>query len=146
MSVQTRTGISDAFAEGLVAAARTAGGEDLRSVVYVTPDAFDLLYLRGDLYLGDHERAREVKTELVDIERDEFDTAAALSRLSAEEDTEPQIGDYEHTIRVFSEGFVSRVFVGDHGVLLTTDEIDLDRFEELAIALRGMLADDGAAA
>lgn len=135
--------VSDRLAEGLVAVARTAAGEDLRSVIYITPDGFDLLYLRQDLYLGDRERAREVKADLYEIERAGFDTADRLTRLSREPGTEPEIGTYEFTLRVFSKGFLSRVLQGDHGVLLTTDEVDVDRFEELAVALRALLAGNG---
>jgi hypothetical protein len=130
---------STAFAEGLVRTCRTAVGDSLRSVVYFTPDEFEVLYLRQDLYLDDRERAREVKAEFVQSERVGFDERERYNKIAHEPGTEPDIGAYEFTIRVFSRGFVSRVIVGDHGVLLTTDALDVDVFEDLAVAVRSLL-------
>lgn len=136
----TETGISEEFADQLASTCRTAVGDSLRSVVYFTPDAFDLIYLRSDLYDGDHERAREAKQTLVENERLGFDSAETYNK-TAKAGFEPDIGEYEFTIRVFSKGFVNRVIVGDHGVLLTTNELRITEFEELAVALRKQLAD-----
>ncbi|WP_254546295.1 DUF7522 family protein [Halomarina pelagica] len=136
------TDISVDFAEGLVSTCRTGVGDTLRSVIYFTPDAFDLLYLRSDLYPNE-ERAREVKERFVEIEREGFDAQHSYTELSLEPDTEPEIGEYEFTIRVFSDGFISRVLVGDHGVLMTTDEMDIDAFEEIAVSA-GKMLEEGA--
>ncbi|WP_129114971.1 DUF7522 family protein [Halegenticoccus tardaugens] len=132
---------TDAFADSIVSTCRTAIGDSLRSVIYFTPEEFDLLYLRRDLYLDGAERAREVKSVFVENERLGFSSRETYSQLSMEPDTEPEIGEYEFTIRVFSDGFVNRVIVGDHGVILTTDGLDIDGFEDLAITLRKLLAE-----
>ncbi|MFC7080150.1 DUF7522 family protein [Halorussus caseinilyticus] len=138
----TETDVSEAFGDSLVSTCRTALGDTLRTVVYFTPEAFDVLYLRSDLYAGDPKRVRDVKSRFVDNERLGFDSQETYRRLHEDSDAEPDIGEYEFTIRVFSDGFVSRVIVGDHGVLLTTDSMDIKSFEELAISLRKLLADE----
>ncbi len=134
----SETGISDEFADELVTTCRTGIGDTLRSVIYFTPSKFDLLYLRSDLYGGDRERAREQKHVFVNNERLGFGTSETYRRL-AEQESEPTIGDYELTIRAFSDGFVSRVIVGDHGVLLTSDNLHIADFEDVAVSLRKML-------
>lgn len=137
----SETGISEEFAEQLVSTCRTAVGDAVRSVIYFTADEFDLLYLRTDLYGGDRERARAAKKKLVENERLGFTTQETYNETADAPGVEPDIGEYEFTIRVFSEGFISRVLVGDRGILLTTDGIDIDAFEDMAVALRRLLAE-----
>ncbi len=50
-----------------------------------------------------------------------------------------QLGEYEATIRMFENGFLTRVIEGDHGVWVTTDSHSIDRFEELSTALKSVL-------
>lgn len=133
--------VPDDFAESIVNTARVTVGDSIRTVVYFTPDDFEMLYIRSDLYAGDENTVREVKATLVENERVGFDDVETYGRLATEPSVEPGVGEYEFTIRVFSEGFVSRVIVDDHGVLVTSDGIEMDPFEEMAIALRRMLAD-----
>ncbi|WP_276301273.1 DUF7522 family protein [Halorussus lipolyticus] len=140
----TRTDISESLSDSLVSTARTALGDTLRTIVYFTPEEFDVLYTRSDLYGGDPERTRRVKGRFVDNERLGFGSQETYRELHEEADSEPDIGEYEFTVRVFSDGFVSRVIVGDHGVLLTTDSMDIQSFEELAVSLRKVLAEDAA--
>jgi hypothetical protein len=130
---------TDELSDSLVSTARTGIGDSLRSVVYFTPETFELLYLRKDLY-EDEESARTAKGRLVDVERAGFVDDTAYSALSPDQSERPEFGEYEFTIRVFREGFVSRVIVGEHGVLLTTDEMDVGGFEEVAVTLRKLLA------
>jgi hypothetical protein len=130
---------TDELSDSLVSTARTGIGDTLRSVVYFTPETFELLYLRKDLY-EDEESARAAKGRLVDVERAGFVDGTAYSALSPDDDGGPTFGEYEFTIRVFRDGFVTRVIVGDHGVLLTTDEMDVGGFEEVAVTLRKLLA------
>ena len=132
--------VSEEFADSLVSTCRAALGDLLRSVVYFTPEEYELLYLRSDLYGGDEERARAVKAEFVENERMGFTSDETYGKL-ADEDAEPGVGDYQFTVRGFSRGFVNRVIVGDRGVLLTTDDLDIGEFEELAVTIRKMLAD-----
>lgn len=131
------TGVATELSDGLVSTARTGIGDTLRSVVYFTPETFEVLYVRKDLY-DDEATLRAAKGRLVDIERTGFVDGPAYTELSSED--APRYGEYEFTIRVFDEGFVSRVIVGEHGVLLTTDEMAVSEFEEVAVTLRKLLA------
>jgi hypothetical protein len=133
------TNLAPEFTDALVSTCRAAIGDTLRSVIYFTPDAFDLLYLRQDLYAGDEERAREEKSELVDSERVGFGDVERYETFAGEPGTDSVVGEYEFTVRVFSEGYLGRIIVGGHGVILTTDDIDVDAFEELAVAIRALL-------
>jgi hypothetical protein len=127
--------------EAVVSACRTGLGDELRSVVYFTPEAFDLLYLRGDLY-DDETKARAVKAALVETERrsvwpddpyterlDGADAAAAPAGF----------GEYEFTVRVFAGGFVGRVVTPEHGLIVTVDELDARALEDVAVTLRSLL-------
>ncbi len=129
-----------ASADRLVGAARTALGDSLRTVVTFTPDEFAVAYLRRDLYDGATDRARQVKRAFVEAERLGFDTQAAYASLSSDPETEPGIGAYEFTVRVFSAGYILRVVVGERGVLLTTDGLDIAASRELSVTLRKLLA------
>jgi hypothetical protein len=137
----SETGISEEFADQLVSTSRTAIGDALRSVIYFTPEEFDVLYVRSDLYGGDTEVAREAKKTFVDNERVGFDSRETYDELAIEEGVEPNIGEYEFTIRVFSDGFVNRLLADGHGIVLTTNALYLNEFEELAVSLRKQLAD-----
>ncbi|ELZ94027.1 hypothetical protein C440_10418 [Haloferax mucosum ATCC BAA-1512] len=139
--------IDEQFADALVSTCRTTLGDSLRSVIYFTRDDFEVLYVRTDLY-GDEGTMRAAKSELVENERVGFGPQETYSRGNAESDPEadanagPDFGEYEFTLRVFSEGFVGRVVGGDRGVIVTTDELELTEFEEMEVALRRMLAED----
>lgn len=129
--------ISDEFAEQIVSTCRTAIGDGLRSVIYFTPDAYDVLYVRRDLYDGDLERVHEAKREVVENERLGFATSEIYADFG--EDEEPGLGDYEFTQRVFKNGFLTRILVGDRGVLVTTDGFDLAAFREIVVSVRNLL-------
>lgn len=135
-----RTPISDDVATSLVSAARTSLGDTLRSVVYFTPSAFDVLYLRQDLY-NSTETARTAKEKLVELERVGFAEVPVRTAVSHEGDG-TEIGPYEFTIRFHTDGFVIRVLEGDVGSILTTDSMDLNAFEDAATAVRRLLADE----
>ena len=79
---------------------------------------------------------------LVAVERAAFEEQDGYADLSSDPDAELAVGDYQATVRLFSNGFVGRVVVGDRGVLLTTDEMDIDAFEEVSVALRKVLSGD----
>ena len=127
------------YSDSLVALSRTALGDTLRSVVYFTPEEFEVLYLRSDLGL-DPVRARTAKVDLVENERLGFSTQETYRDLTDEPGVEPSLGEYQFTLRAFSEGYVARVIVDDRGVLVTTDSMDIDAFEEFAVAARRTLA------
>jgi hypothetical protein len=132
------TGIDDERADALVSAIRTSLGDYLRSVIYFTPSAFDVLYVRRDLY-DTVETARAAKAPLVDAERTGF--AEGPVRSAATETGGSSIGPYAFTVRFHEEGFVVRILHGDAGVIVTTDEMDVGAFEETAAAVHRLLVD-----
>ena len=104
---------------------RTTVGDELRSITYFTADEVEQLYLRSDL-----DRTADL-VGFAELERSGFQ-ADDLYRGT-------QLGDYRATIRMFENGFLTRVVVGGVGVWVTTDAMSIDRFEELAAALREVL-------
>ncbi|WP_049967763.1 DUF7522 family protein [Haloferax prahovense] len=129
--------ITGSVADALVSTCRTTLGDSLRSVVHFTRDDFDVLYVRRDLYDGDEAAARAAKSELVESERTGFGPQETYN--AGRNGERPEFGEYEFTLRVFSDGFVGRVVAGDRGVIVTTDELELSEFEEMEVALRRML-------
>lgn len=115
------------IADQVVTAARTAVGDSLRSVTYFSRDDFEQLYLRGDL-----ERDADLGT-FVGHEWREWETTQSAYAGS-------ELGAHEYTIRVFENGFLVRVAVDRGGVFVTTDGLTLKDFDELASALREVLA------
>jgi len=122
--------LSDADRETLVSTARTTVGDELRSITYFDDgDVIEQVYLRSDL---------ESDADLVGF--------ADTERLGFRAQTDygnSELGPYECTIRVFEDGYLTRVIDGDHGAFVTTDSMDLDRFEELGVSLRGALRELG---
>jgi hypothetical protein len=138
--VPFKTGIDSQFADRVVSVARTSIGDTLRSVIYFTPSEMDLLYVRQDLYDSER-RVLEAKSRLVEFERVGFAEAPVRTALSVPD--EPRsIGPYDFTVRVHGDGFVVRVLVGDAGVILTSDEIDIEAFDDAAVAITNLLADE----
>lgn len=119
--------LSDATREELVRTSRTVVGDEVRSVTYFTDSEVEQLYLRSDL---------EGAADLVG-----FADTERLGFRSRTDYRETELGAYRFTIRVFDQGYFTRVIEGEHGVFVTTDPIVRDRFEELAAALKGVLQD-----
>jgi len=115
----------DERAEELLSAARTATGDELRSLAYFTEDDVDQLYLRSDL---------SRTADLVGFAENERQGFHAQSMYA-----NTQLGDYLFTVRVFENGYLTRVIANGHGVWVTTDSVEMDRFEELASALASVL-------
>lgn len=132
-SVPFRTGIDTTFADSVISAARTSIGETLRSVIYFTPEEMDLLYVRKDLYES-RQGAMEVKSRLVEFERAGFDEAPIRSVLSVPSDPR-SIGAYNFSVRIHDDGFVLRILGSDGGVLLTTDDMEVETFEDAEVAI-----------
>jgi hypothetical protein len=105
----------------LVRTARTVVGDGIRSVTYFTPDEVAQLYLRDDL------EADADVAGFADTER--------LGFRSQTDYDDSELGDYNFNIRVFDDGYLTRVIHDDHGIFVTTDPLTRDRFEELAAAL-----------
>ncbi len=112
----------------LVRAARSVAGDELRSVAYFDDADVSQLYLRDDLDRG---------ADLVGFAENE-----RLGFRSQRAYRGTQLGGYRFTIRVFDEGYLTRVIDGDRGVWITTGAMAIDRFEEVAAALAGVLREE----
>ncbi|EMA45153.1 DUF7522 family protein [Halobiforma nitratireducens] len=117
--------VDDALMDELLSVCRTTVGDELRSVTYFTEDEVEQVYLRSDL-----ERTADL-VGFADHERFGFRSQSAYRKT--------QLGDYEATIRMFENGYLTRVIRGDHGIWVTTDPMSIERFEELATALATLL-------
>ncbi|KAB1188659.1 MULTISPECIES: hypothetical protein [Haloferax] len=117
--------IDDARESELISACRTTIGDQLRSITYFTKDRYEQIYLRSDLE-SDADLAG-----FVDYESWGFHAHTAYSG--------SELGNYRFTIRVFDNGFLVRVTTPTEGVFLTTDGLTLRDFQEVAMALRGLL-------
>jgi len=137
--VPLKTGIDAEFADRVVSAARTTIGDTLRSVVYFTRSEMDLLYVRQDLY-DSRSGALEAKSRLVEFERMGFGEGPVRTALSVP-DHPSSIGPYDFTVRFHEDGYVVRVLVGDAGVIVTSDQIDVENFEDAAVAITKLLRD-----
>ncbi len=117
--------IDSTLSEELLSICRTAVGDELRSITYFTEDEVEQIYLRSDL-----DRTADL-VGFAEVERNGF-RADGLYKNS-------QLGEYRATIRMFEDGYLTRVIEGDHGVWVTTDSMSMDRFEELSDALETTL-------
>ena len=115
----------DPHVDELLSAARTATGDELRSLTYFTEGDVTQLYLRNDL-----SRTADL-VGFAENERQGFHSQSLYANT--------QLGDYQFTVRVFENGYLTRVIAGEHGVWVTTDSMEMDRFEELASALSSIL-------
>jgi len=109
----------------LISTARTTVGDELRSLTYFTEDNVEQLYLRDDL---------ESTADLVGFAENE-----RLGFRSQQVYEGSELGNYQFTIRVFEHGYLTRVIDGELGVWVTTDEMQIDRFEELGTALASVI-------
>lgn len=114
--------LSDAFVDELRSVCRTTVGDELRSITYFdVDDGVDQVYLRSDL-----ERTADL-IGFAELERQGFDSHAAYRNT--------QLGAYKGTIRMFENGYLTRVIGEEGGVWVTADEMSMERFEELVVAL-----------
>lgn len=116
---------NDDHTDELLSAARTATGDELRSLTYFTEDDIKQLYLRSDL-----SRTADL-LGFAENERNGFHAQSLYA--------DSELGDYLFTVRGFENGYLTRVIANDHGVWMTTDSMEMDRFEELASALATIL-------
>lgn len=115
------------FAEELISVCRTTVGDELRSIAYFTEDEVEPVYLRQDL---------DRTADLVGFANHE---RLGFQAQSAYQNT--QLGEYQATVRMFENGYLTRVIYGQTGIWVTTDEMSIDRFEELTTALKAILTD-----
>ncbi|GGN13697.1 DUF7522 family protein [Halarchaeum nitratireducens] len=118
--------MNDRVREELRRACRSAIGDSLRSIVYFTADDYEQLYLREDL------DASADLASFVENERRGFERR--------ETGVNSELGGYEYTIHSHEDGALTRVITADHGVFVTTDPLSTARFEEVATAIREVLA------
>jgi hypothetical protein len=111
--------------EQLIGACRTSVGDQLRSITYFTPDAYQQVYLRADL------EADADLTGFVEQATDGFHARTAYRG--------SELGDYRYTMRVFDRGYLVRVTGDGAGVFVTTDGMTIQRGTEVANALRSVL-------
>lgn len=117
--------VDPSLEEQLVSACRTTVGDSLRSITYFTPDEYEQVYLRSDLE-ADADLAASVEHEAAG-----FRTQTAYA--------ESELGEYQYTLRVFENGFVTRVIDGERGVYVTTDGITVLRSREVTEAIHSTL-------
>lgn len=109
----------------LLSVCRTVIGDELRSITYFTDEEVEQLYLRSDL-----ERTADL-SGFAEIER----TGFRADELYANS----QLGEYMATVRMFENGYLTRVIYQRTGVWITTDSISVDRFEELSSSVKAVL-------
>lgn len=124
----TNTALPATFAEEIRSVCRTTVGDELRSITYFdNENDVEQVYLRSDL---------EQTADLVgfaDLERMGFHSQAAYKHT--------QLGEYKGTIRMFENGFLTRVIGEKAGVWVTTDDMSMERFEELVVALGAVISE-----
>jgi len=120
--------LSADLADEIVTTARTATGDSLRSVTYFTRTDFDQLYLREDL-----ERDADLDTFVGHEWRGYRETQNAYQN--------SELGTYQFTVRAFDNGYLLRVAADRRGVLITTDGLSMQSYEEIAEALKRLLAE-----
>jgi hypothetical protein len=118
--------LSEDLADHIVTTARTATGDSLRSVTYFTRTDFDQLYLRDDL-----ERDADLSTFVGHEWRGYRETQNAYQN--------SELGSYRFTVRAFENGYLLRVAADRRGVLITTDGLSMQSYEEIAEALTRLL-------
>lgn len=124
----SQTIIDPDFADEIVTTARTATGDSLRSVTYFTRANFEQLYLREDL---------EQDADLNDFVGHEWQGYKQTENAYQES----ELGEYEFTVRAFANGYLLRVTSNRSGVLITTDGLSMNSYEEIAEAIGRMLDD-----
>ncbi len=128
-SGMTRNILSDDLADAIVTTARTATGDSLRSVTYFTRANFEQLYLRDDL---------EQDADLNDFVGHEWQGYKQTKNAYQES----ELGDYRFTVRAFSNGYLLRATTERQGVLITTDGLTMQSYEEIAEAIERLLREE----
>ncbi len=118
--------LTEARAEQLKTACRSAVGDNCRSVTYFDATNYMQVYLRGDL---------EQDADLMSFIGHEWHDY----KTTTDAYTGSELGNYEYTIRNFENGFLVRVGVGDRGVFVTTDGLKLKDFDSLVATITDLL-------
>ena len=112
--------------DDLIGVCRAAVGDNLRSITYFTSSEFIQVYLRSDLD-QDADLAG-----FTDLESRGLDGAPIAYRGS-------ELGEYLYTIRIFESGYLLRILKHDFGFFITTDNITLQDFSEVHMAINQIL-------
>jgi len=118
--------LTEARADQLKTACRSAVGDNCRSVTYFDATNYMQVYLRGDL---------EQDADLMSFIGHEWHDY----KTTTDAYTGSELGNYEYTIRNFENGFLVRVGVGDRGVFVTTDGLKLKDFDSLVATITDLL-------
>ena len=118
--------LTDARADQLKTACRSAIGDDCRSVTYFDATNYMQVYLRGDL-----ERDADLMS-IIGHEWHDYKTTTDAYAGS-------ELGTYRYSIRVFENGFLVRVGIADSGVFVTTDGLKLKDFDSLVATISELL-------
>jgi hypothetical protein len=122
----TEKPLTEARADQLKTACRSAVGDSTRSVTYFDATNYMQVYLRGDL---------EQDADLMSFIGHEWHDYKTTTDAYAGS----ELGSYRYTIRVFDNGFLVRVGVGDSGVFVTTDGLKLKDFDSLVATIAELL-------
>lgn len=118
--------LTEARADQLKTACRSAVGDNCRSVTYFDATNYMQVYLRDDL---------EQDADLMSFIGHEWHDY----KTTTDAYTGSELGNYEYTIRNFENGFLVRVGLGDSGVFVTTDGLKLKDFDSLVSTITDLL-------
>ncbi len=118
--------LTEARADQLKTACRSAVGDNCRSVTYFDATNFMQVYLRDDL---------EQDADLMSFIGHEWHDY----KTTTDAYTGSELGNYEYTIRNFENGFLVRIGVSDSGVIVTTDGLKLKDFDSLVATITDLL-------
>jgi len=118
--------LTEKRADQLKTACRSAVGDSCRSVTYFDATNYMQVYLRGDL---------EQDADLMSFIGHEWHDYKTTTDAYAGS----ELGKYRYSIRVFENGFLVRVGVGDSGVFVTTDGLKLKDFDSLVATISELL-------
>jgi hypothetical protein len=112
--------------DDLIGVCRAIVGDHLRSITYFTSSEYIQVYLRSDLD-QDADLAG-----FTDLESRGLGGAPIAYRGS-------ELGEYLYTIRIFESGYLLRILKNDFGFFITTDNITLQDFSEVHMAINQIL-------
>lgn len=123
--MEERDLVRPGLAERLERACRDAVGDNLRSITYFTPTAYEQIYRRSDLDCG--------------ADLDEFVDHVVAGFRDHTAYRKSELGGYRYTLRVFENGYLVRGTTATRGVYVTTDSLTMHSAETVAAAVRDVL-------
>lgn len=126
MAKYQTTLLPDEAVERLIHKCQAEVGDSLRSITFFTHTDFDQLYLREDL-----ERAADLAS-FIGVEWRESGITQDVYRAS-------ELGEHTYTIRAFRNGYLLRVTTDHDGIFITTDDMTINRAEDISTAISELL-------